>query len=80
MACGVTVVIRLTEDPKLKEEGESADEEPDSDDQDWREDAQNELVQRYAKMITDSHSTTCLWRRRGCDGAFAHFLSTERAT
>lgn len=43
-------------------EGEAEEEE------DWRKDAQKQLVDKYAEMISTAHEEGCLWRRRGCDG------------
>lgn len=28
------------------------------------------LVVRYRAMVVDEHDESCLWRRKGCDGAF----------
>ena len=39
-----------------------------SDEEDWRRNAQDDLVEKYASMIVTAHDGSCLWRRRGCDG------------
>lgn len=67
--CGKEVVIKLEDDREQveQEEGEtSADE-----DQDWREGAQEQLIEKYAETIITGHDGGCLWRRRGCDGICA---------
>ena len=57
-----------------REEKENADAESpdqghdDEEENDWREKAQEQLVEKYAEMVTTSHDEGCLWRRRGCDG------------
>ena len=63
--CGKEVVITL-ESSRVNDEERKADEE-DSDEA-WREDAQEQLVGRYAEMIVTEHEGGCRWRRRGCDG------------
>lgn len=64
--CGKEVVITLEdeseEEDKGREDGSA------EDDGDWRRKAQEELVAKYAGMITTAHEGGCLWRRRGCDG------------
>lgn len=71
--CGKEVVIKLEEDreERDREEDESAEEE----NQEWREGAKAQLIQRYAEMITTEHDGGCLWRRRGCDGI--NFISVR---
>ena len=76
VACGVTIVIRLTSDTPIhndeveeaKKDNANEDSETEKEEEDWRADAFKELIERYARMITDSHASSCLWRRRGCDG------------
>ena len=64
--CGKEVVIKLEDDGEQVQQDEnetSADE-----DQDWREGAREQLIEKYAEMIVTGHDGGCLWRRRGCDG------------
>ncbi len=66
--CGKEVVIKLENEWNVDEEPlEDASVE---DDQAWRKDAQEQLVEKYAELITSGHDGGCLWRRRGCDGLY----------
>ena len=81
--CGKEVVITLesvreetqdTEETQVTEKRPSDEEE---DEDEWRERAQEQLVEKYAEMIVTSHDGGCLWRRKGCDGmhyTFVHCL------
>ena len=63
--CGREVVMSLEpEEPAVREDNEEVA----SDDGDWRQSAQEQLVEKYAEMIVTGHEEGCLWRRRGCDG------------
>ena len=64
--CGKEIVIQLGDDgeERVREENDASG----SEDQSWREDAQEQLIEQYAEMITTEHDERCLWRRRGCDG------------
>lgn len=64
--CGKEVVIKLENEWNVDEE--PRDEAPVEDDQDWRNDAQEQLVKKYAELIASGHDGGCLWKRRGCDG------------
>lgn len=64
--CGKEVVVKLENDWNVDEEPN--DEGSAEDDQDWRKDAEEQLVERYVELITSGHDGGCLWRRRGCDG------------
>lgn len=64
--CGKEVVIKLEDDGEEREQEEN--EASGSEDQSWREEAQEQLIEKYAEMITSEHDGGCLWRRRGCDG------------
>lgn len=64
--CGKEMVIQLEDDGDGRE-GEENDASG-SEDQSWREDAQKQLIEKYAEMIVTEHDVGCLWRRRGCDG------------
>lgn len=64
--CGKEVVIKLEED-RLEEEC-AAEELSGDEDQDWREHAQMQLIEKYSELIIKEHDGGCLWRRRGCDG------------
>ena len=46
--------------------------------EEWREDAQRQLVDRYAEMISTAHEEGCLWRRRGCDGKQCSYMFFPR--
>ena len=65
--CGKEVVIKLEEPKRSKEDGE---EQGDSEDENesWRDEAQQQLVGKYAEIVSTGHEGSCLWRRRGCDG------------
>ena len=65
--CAKELVIKLEDDraDKENEEGWSSEEQADND---WREIAQEQLVEKYAEMIVTWHDGGCLWKRRGCDG------------
>lgn len=66
--CGKEVVMSLEPDePAVREDGEDGP----SDDGDWRQNAQEQLVEKYVEMIITGHDEGCLWRRRGCDGKFS---------
>lgn len=61
--CNKEVVIELEDEYVEGKEGEEEEVE-----REWRQEAQNELITRYAEMISTAHEGGCLWRRRGCDG------------
>lgn len=75
--CNEEIVIKLEEDPvekrmrddedREKETNEDGDKGNAADEDDWRIKAQEQLVERYAEMISTGHAEGCLWRRRGCD-------------
>lgn len=66
--CGKEAVIQLEEDGTVDRD-RVADLSADAEDQGlWREGAQDELVMKYAEIITTGHEVNCLWRRRGYDG------------
>lgn len=64
--CGKEVVVKLENEWNV--DGEPPDEASTEDDQGWRKDAEEQLVERYVELITSGHEGGCLWRRRGCDG------------
>jgi len=69
--CGKEVVILLETGREDKGDSEARipDQlEDDEDEDDWRERAQAQLVEKYAELIISAHEGGCLWRRRGCDG------------
>ena len=68
--CGREVVIKLGS-AREEREGEESEESGDGG-LDWREEAQKQLVDKYAEMIITEHEGGCLWRRRGCDGIDTH--------
>ncbi|MCJ1380124.1 hypothetical protein MMC17_003227 [Xylographa soralifera] len=51
-----------------------------SGEEDWRRNAQNDLVEKYAAMIITAHDEGCLWRRRGCDATIQRLNLTHPAT
>ena len=65
--CEKEVVIKLGAGEDLRDSDENSSEDEDTNN-DWREDAERELVDRYAEMIVTEHEEGCLWRRKGCDG------------
>lgn len=66
--CGIRVVITLEDDAKSEVDSLYEDREDKEDEQEWRDSAQKELVEKYSEMIVTKHADGCLWRRRGCDG------------
>ena len=69
--CAKELVIKLEDGREDKENEDERSSEEQVDDNDWREKAQEELVQKYAEMIVNWHDGGCLWRRRGCDGMYS---------
>lgn len=65
--CGKEVVIKLEDDPEEREQQEDEGAKSEED-QEWREDAKAQLIDKYVDLITTEHDKGCLWRRRGCDG------------
>ncbi|MCJ1461601.1 hypothetical protein MMC07_000198 [Pseudocyphellaria aurata] len=76
--CGKEVVIKLEDDGEEREREEN--EGSGSEDQGWREDAQEQLIEKYAEMIAAAHEGGCLWRRRGCDDSIYRLPLAHRAT
>ena len=74
--CGKKVAIILEssrEDRRgWKEATQEAEKRPEDeeevDEDEWREKAREQLVEKYARMIVTAHYDGCLWRRKGCDG------------
>lgn len=69
--CGKELVILLESSREDKENGDERNgekEDAEEDDDDWRDEAQAKLVEKYAEMVNSAHDGGCLWRRRGCDG------------
>lgn len=86
--CGREVVIKLQEDQEEQKKrdqapGEAQDQDGgalgEEDNEDWRESAQEQLVDKYAEMIVTEHDGGCLWRRRGCDGKSGCLESWSRS-
>ncbi|KAM0805411.1 C3HC zinc finger-like-domain-containing protein, partial [Usnea florida] len=71
--CGKELVITLENSREERldtEETEDTGKRPldeEEDEDEWREKAQEQLVEKYAEMIVTSHDSGCLWRRKGCD-------------
>ena len=82
--CGKELVITLESSREERLETEETedtgkrplDEEEDEDE--WREKAREQLVEKYAEMIVTSHDSGCLWRRKGCDGMRDGLLAALR--
>ena len=73
--CSKEVVITLesSRENGANDGGKAEDpEDSDEDDNDWREKAYAQLVEKYTEMITSAHDGGCLWRRRGCDGTMSN--------
>ncbi|KAL9115276.1 MAG: hypothetical protein Q9187_007349, partial [Circinaria calcarea] len=51
-----------------------------SEGDDWRAAAQEQLVEKYAEMITTEHEEGCLWRVRGCDATIYRLPLTHPPT
>lgn len=69
--CEKEVVVKLERDPPAQSEPDGevpVEEDTHEEDDDWREEAQKLLVEKYSEMIGNAHEGGCLWRRRGCDG------------
>lgn len=67
--CGREVVIKLEDEARDVPEDLTTEESDQQRDEDnWREKAQEQLVEKYAEMIATEHEGSCLWRRKGCDG------------
>lgn len=67
--CGKEVVIKLEDDVRDVPENPTTEElDQQRDEDDWREKAQEQLVEKYTEMIATEHEGSCLWRRKGCDG------------
>ncbi|MCJ1478415.1 hypothetical protein MMC13_007095 [Lambiella insularis] len=64
--CGKQAVIILEHDEPMPHRSEEAS---DDGEVEWRDTAQEELVEQYAQMIVNAHSEDCLWRVRGCDAS-----------
>ena len=82
--CGKEVVIKLEsvgkekQDTEKAQDGEELASNVEEDEDEWRENAQRQLVERYAEMIVTSHDSGCLWRRKGCDGMYCTFLTVPQ--
>ena len=68
--CGKEIFIMLESRPSEEPTASDADKllDDDGDEDDWREKARMELIDKYAELMITAHDTGCLWRRRGCDG------------
>ena len=71
--CGKEVVIALESSREEQKNGDERTSEEEADEDEWRERAEQELVEKYAEMIVTAHDKGCLWRRRGCDGKATSF-------
>lgn len=71
--CGKEVVITLESVREERHDNEETEDiekrrlEEEEDEDEWREKAQEQLVEKYAEMIVTSHDGGCLWRRKGGD-------------
>ena len=66
--CNREVVVQIEDGQCGADIGEGNDGHDESDEDDWRAAALEQLVERYAEMIITEHEEGCLWRERGCDG------------
>ncbi|KAL9067679.1 MAG: hypothetical protein Q9161_006761 [Pseudevernia consocians] len=66
--CGKEVVIILESVREERQDTEKRPSDEEEDEDEWRDKAQEQLVEKYAEMIVTSHEGGCLWRRKGCDG------------
>jgi hypothetical protein len=66
--CSKELVIKLARTSKPAEEGQDVDEAASSSEA---------LVDKYAELVVSSHQEDCLWRKRGCDGKFSAFITTD---
>lgn len=65
----VVIVLESSRDGKENADlGTTDQQDEDGDEDDWREKARAQLVEKYNEMITNAHERGCLWHRRGCDG------------
>ena len=75
--CGKEVVILLEDGQEDKENQSSYTEDGEvqaqEEEDEWRAKAQEQLIEKYADLITDAHDEGCLWRRKGCDGKSKKF-------
>ncbi len=85
--CGKEVVITLEsvkeerQDPEETQDTEARPSDEEEDEDEWREKAQEQLVEKYAEMIVTSHDGGCLWRRKGCDGMrYTFFILADALT
>ncbi|MCJ1282409.1 hypothetical protein MMC26_001732 [Xylographa opegraphella] len=76
-ACRRELVMILEPDEPADCNG---DDEVASGGEDWRSNAQTDLVEQYASMIITAHDEGCLWRRRGCDATIQRLNLTHPAT
>ena len=66
--CGHEVVVmmkplKMSSNPDKDETME----EPTGEDE-WNDEIEKALTEKYARQIVSGHDENCLWRRRGCDG------------
>lgn len=66
--CGREVVVQIEGGHSGAGRGEGNDSNDESEEDDWRAAALEQLVEKYAEMIITEHEEGCLWRVRGCDG------------
>ena len=67
--CSKELVIKLENDPgqeSTKSNGPEVEEQ--GNEEEWREKAQEQLIETYADRVVSGHAISCLWRKRGCDG------------
>ena len=67
--CSKELVIKLENDPEREPPRvDDIEAEEEGNEDEWRENAQEQLIETYADRIVSGHAISCLWRRRGCDG------------
>ena len=64
--CAKRMIINLEVQAQPVADGE--DETSDTERDASRENAYNELAEKYSRLLVNNHYEGCLWKRRGCDG------------
>lgn len=67
----VVIVLETSREEKENVGEMTAEEEENKEDEDeWRQKAQQQLVEKYSEMIVTAHEGGCPWRKLGCDGPY----------
>ena len=78
--CGKRIVVLLEAIGNRREIQEERDQAEEDDEEEWREKALEQLVEKYATMIASEHDGGCLWRRKGCDETIQRLPLVWQAT